>query len=98
MDYSITVETTDLRGNGTDGRVLLMLHGARGNSAEMELSDGGSDRLFERGSSTDFVLSAPDLGELRAVTVRLVRKYPPTFLLVAGEFVSDAPIHLESSG
>ena len=81
VDYSITVETTDLRGNGTDGRVLLTLHGARGSSAEMELRDGGSDRLFERGSSSDFMLSAPDLGELRAVTVRLVRKQPSTYFL-----------------
>ena len=73
VDYSISVDTTDVRGNGTDGRALVTLHGACGSSAEMELTDGGSDTLFERGSSSSFVLTAPDLGTIVAVTVRLVR-------------------------
>ena len=66
------MDTTDIRGNGTDGRAFLTLHGARGSTSEMELSSY-SDTSFERGSSTDFSLNAPDVGVLKAITVRLVR-------------------------
>jgi hypothetical protein len=72
VDYSVKVDTTDIRGNGTDGRAFLTLHGARGNTSEIELSSY-SDTLFERGSSTDFSLNAPDVGLIESVTVRLVR-------------------------
>jgi hypothetical protein len=72
VDYIVTVDTTDIRGNGMDGRALLTIHGARGSSNEVEMSDG-SDTMFERGSMTQVIVTAPDLNIINAITVRLVR-------------------------
>ncbi len=71
VDYTVTVDTTDLRGNGMDGRAMLTLHGARGSSPELELSDSSDSMLFERGTSKTLTVTAPDVGILSAVTVRL---------------------------
>lgn len=70
-DYAVTVDTSDIRGNGTDGRVFVTLHGQKGDTPELELNTW-SDQQFERGSTDEaYYVSAPNVGEILFVTVRL---------------------------
>ena len=72
VDYSITVITDDIRGNGTDGNVYVTLIGDKGESDELQLSpqDDGN-RLFERNATDKFLVSATDVGVLQGLRVKM---------------------------
>ena len=71
-DFSITVATADLRGNGTDGNVYITLIGEKGESDEQQLvaNDDGS-RLFERNTTDKFSVTMTDIGALQSIRLRM---------------------------
>ena len=72
VEYQILFVTPDVRGNGTDGRVLLTLLGEKGASDELIL-DADSDKGFERGHTDKILVTSTDVGKLSAIRVKLVR-------------------------
>ena len=71
VEYQVQFVTPDVRGNGTDGRVLLTLVGDKGASDELSL-DPDSSRGLERGSTDVIKVQATDVGKLSAIRVKLV--------------------------
>lgn len=73
IDYEVVVHTSDTRGAGTDAAVMFRLSGASGETAEVRLQNGSGADAFARGAVAKFVVRAPDVGEGRTLTLRLVR-------------------------
>ena len=72
IDFSVTVITPDVRGNGTDGGVTLTLIGEKGESEELSLSNSESgDRLFERNATDKFIVTSTDVGALQYIRVKM---------------------------
>ncbi|XP_059165242.1 lipoxygenase homology domain-containing protein 1-like [Physella acuta] len=66
--YRINVRTGDVAGAGTDARIYIILHGARGSTDRIGLPDDEGDK-FERGSLDSFTVSAENVGRLRSITI-----------------------------
>lgn len=66
--YQVTVNTSDIRGAGTDANVYVTIYGSKGDSGELRLESSWND--FERGRSDKFVVESADVGEIQAVEVR----------------------------
>lgn len=76
VDYSITVATADLRGNGTDGNVYITLIGEKGESDEQQLySYDDSGRLFERNTTDKFTLTMTNIGTLQSIRLRMTASW-----------------------
>ncbi|KAI8462529.1 MAG: hypothetical protein J3K34DRAFT_500007 [Monoraphidium minutum] len=68
LRYEVAVLTSDYKDAGTDGRVWVLLEGAKGRSGWTRLEASADN--FERGCRDVFTLVAPDLGPIREVAVR----------------------------
>jgi hypothetical protein len=71
----VTVVTADIKGAGTDGSVTITIEGEKGSAKDLALSN---DYLanFERGHTDVFDVTAPDVGVIKSVTVKLVSGCP----------------------
>lgn len=83
MKYHITVQTSDLRGAGTDAAVSIQLFGAAGESGRLPLAaDGGGGARagsgqaaaegrapFARGACDEFTVAAEGVGGLRKIWI-----------------------------
>ena len=71
--YEVAVKCADVRGNGTDGRLLVRLLGEKGSSQAQLLSSAGDsyERDFERGSTGRFIVECMDLGKVKEAEVTL---------------------------
>lgn len=68
----MTVASDDVRGNGTDGNLLLTLVGEFGSTSECRLyPDSEGEKAYERGTTTKATLDTIDVGRLSAVRVKL---------------------------
>lgn len=63
----VEVETSDLRGAGTEANVHLIMHGTLGDGKRHLLTSGPDD--FTRGVINEFTIDDEELGELLEVTV-----------------------------
>ncbi|KAK1803299.1 hypothetical protein P4O66_004083 [Electrophorus voltai] len=66
--YIASVFTMDVKGSGTDADVFLTIFGERGDTGERKLVSEGKDN-FERGNEDKFTIDAPNLGNLRKITI-----------------------------
>jgi hypothetical protein len=66
--YKVTTQTSNRRGAGTAGDVLLTVFGELGNSGEQTLESTCND--FRRGAVNEFRLQLPNLGDITAIRVR----------------------------
>lgn len=65
----VAVQTSDIRGAGTDSDVTIKLVGTKGDSGERPLVLPGRN-LFERGQEDVFMLDCDDLGDVVKVVVK----------------------------
>ncbi|TRY95059.1 hypothetical protein DNTS_004690 [Danionella cerebrum] len=68
--YTVTVNTGDVYGAGTDANVFITLYGDMGDTGERKLSKSENSNKFERGSVDTFTLEAVDLGQVFKIRVR----------------------------
>ncbi|GFH08766.1 uncharacterized protein HaLaN_03786, partial [Haematococcus lacustris] len=67
LTLRVTLDTSDIPGNGTDGVVYISLQGSQGSSGEVCLSGC----TLERGSSCSATITLPDVGEVQKLTLAL---------------------------
>jgi hypothetical protein len=65
------VVTADVKGAGTDGSVTITIEGEKGCAKDLSLSNDWSTN-FERGHTDVFDVTAPDVGAIKSITVKLV--------------------------
>ncbi|KAF5837533.1 hypothetical protein DUNSADRAFT_4226 [Dunaliella salina] len=66
--YKVLVQTSDIRGAGTDSDIFIRLFGPKGDSGERLLDSSAND--FERGKLDTFMFSGPDVGEVQRIKIR----------------------------
>uniref|UniRef100_A0A7S3VHN2 PLAT domain-containing protein n=1 Tax=Dunaliella tertiolecta TaxID=3047 RepID=A0A7S3VHN2_DUNTE len=66
--YKVLVQTSDIRGAGTDSDIFICLFGPKGDSGERLLDSSAND--FERGKLDTFMFSGPDVGEVQRIKIR----------------------------
>jgi hypothetical protein len=79
----VTVVTADIKGAGTDGSVTITIEGEKGSAKDLTLSNDYSAN-FERGHTDVFDVTAPDVGVIKSVTVKLVSGCTCLYLLAVG--------------
>jgi hypothetical protein len=65
--YRVKIQTTNVRGGGTDSDVFLVIHGSLGSTGEHELANSIDN--FERGQKDTFEVSAVDVGSIQSISV-----------------------------
>ncbi|KAF6256823.1 hypothetical protein COO60DRAFT_1640423 [Scenedesmus sp. NREL 46B-D3] len=68
VSYKVEVQTSDVRGAGTDADVLLTMFGSAGDSGPLKLFTSAND--FERGRLDTFFVQAPDVGSISSVQLQ----------------------------
>lgn len=63
IDYVVKVHTSDKMGAGTDAKVHLEMRGLGGSSGQLVLASA-EDNQLDAGSVDEFVVSAPDVGDI----------------------------------
>ncbi|PNH12713.1 Lipoxygenase y domain-containing protein 1 [Tetrabaena socialis] len=65
--YKVEVQTSDVRGAGTDSDVHITVFGAKGDTGARALESSAND--FERGKLDSYFFMAPDIGTLQSCQV-----------------------------
>uniref|UniRef100_A0A383W527 PLAT domain-containing protein n=1 Tax=Tetradesmus obliquus TaxID=3088 RepID=A0A383W527_TETOB len=68
VSYKVEVQTSDIRGAGTDADVLLTIFGSAGDSGPQKLFTSAND--FERGKLDTFFVQAPDVGSISIIQLQ----------------------------
>lgn len=63
--YKVSVQTSDLRGAGTDANVSCTILGDKGDTGPLQLESSAND--FERGHTDAFFVKAADVGSMQAL-------------------------------
>lgn len=67
--YTVAVQTSDLKGAGTDANVYVVLIGAGGEKTEKLALHAAAHDDFERGQRDVFILEVPDVGEVEQIEI-----------------------------
>lgn len=67
--YTVVVQTSDLKGAGTDANVYVVLHGADGKKTDKLELHAASHDDFERAQRDTFTLQVPDVGEVERIEI-----------------------------
>jgi lipoxygenase homology domain-containing protein 1 len=81
VPYRIRVQTSDVRGAGTDSDVFIVIHGSQGSSSEFELANAANN--FERNQTDTFEVSGLDVGSIHSITVCCFLLCVPWFVMHA---------------